>query len=300
MKFLDHLNLVTEAIEYIEANLTNAISVECVCDRAQISCWEFQRVFRAVIGDSIGNYIRSRRLTVAAKEIRINPKTRLSDVALKFQFGSHEAFTRAFKAHFAMTPAEFRMSNRTLNTRLKPKLTSEKLRRISLGISKTPTIQKVPSKRFIGLAKQINSPLGNDSDAGNVLPAHWIYFNKRRAEIQGRVRGFGYGIAISHLGRMEEDVLLYLAAAEVEGASPVPKGMMAFEFTEQTYAVFETQGSPETCNAITDYIYGIWLPQSGYIRSEGFDFEIYDNRYRLGQESSISRYFLPIQVNKTC
>ncbi len=292
---IDPIDLVTQMIEYIESNLTQPLSVELVCKRGEMSSWQSQRVFRAVVGDSIGNYIRGRRLTLASQMIRSNPEHRLLDIAIEFQFGSHEAFTRAFKAHFGITPADFRRTAKTIRTRMKPKLNRDRIVRISSGISKNPSLVRLPRRSFIGMVTQINSPLGVDSDFDKTIPLHWLEFNRRRCQISGRKRGIGYGICLFPSDDMDGETLSYLAAAEVGRISEIPEGMISLEMEEQEYAAFETQGDPETCHTTSDYIYGIWLPQSEYQRARGHDYEVFDRHYRLKDPSSRSLYFIPVQ-----
>lgn len=95
---------------------------------------------------------------------------------------------------------------------------------------------------------------------------------------------------------MDEESLTYLACVEVSDVSTPPDAMEVFKLSrEQYYAVFEVTGSLESCHVTTDYIYGIWLPQSNFTRSSGPDFELFDHKtYVRGHEKSVSYYYLPI------
>lgn len=291
-----HFTNVLEAIEFIEANLRESIKVQDVCNLSDLSPWQFQRVFRALVGDSIGNYIRGRRLTLAAYALqKSSSPARILDVAIEFQFGSQEAFSRAFKTAFGITPAEARSMPSSRLPTAKPKLDYGKLLQLSQGIKKEPKFQNFGSKTFIGLSMTIKSPLGIDTEFDGKAAKHWEVFDQRRSEIISRVSGYSYGFALSPGFEMEEESLTYLACVEVSDVSSVPDSMEVFSLPELQYAVFEVTGHLESCHVTTDYIYGIWLPQSEFARANGPDFELFDHKvYKRGQANSVSYYFLPI------
>lgn len=292
-----NFNYVADAIERIESSLREPISVQDVCAPVPLSPWQFQRVFRAYVGDSIGNYIRGRRMTLAAAKLRdFNSDERILDIALEFQFGSHEAFTRSLKATFGVTPSEIRSSPLKRSIYTKPKLSRSKLELLGHGIKKDPHYVEMGEKTFIGLARTIESPLGVEADSNGIVAQHWEKFDQRRREIAGRVPGFSYGFAYSENPGMCDESLTYLAAAEVQKVDSIPAGLQFFSLEASRFAAFEVTGCLDCCNVTTDYVYGIWFPQSGLHRGTGPDFELFDHKeYRRGDPTSKSRYFVPIQ-----
>lgn len=292
-----HIQTVTSAIDFIEANLKEPITVQDVCHLSPLSSWQFQRVFRAIIGDSIGNYLRGRRLAKAAQQLQKSSSSlRILDLAIEFQFNSQEAFTRAFKSSFGMTPTMLRGNLDIRIPTAKPKLDLSKINQLKEGIKKEPTFTKFGSKDFIGLSTQISSPLGIDTEFDGKAPLHWKNFDQRRKEIPSRTPGYSYGFALSLNQNMDEDTLTYMAAVEVpEIPSIIPSDMQTLHLPSQEYAAFEVTGYLESCHVTTDYIYGIWLPQSQFLRGQGPDFELFNHSlYRRGDPNSISFYYLPI------
>lgn len=93
---MNYINELKKAIDYIEDNLDKDINFEIVAKEVGMSAFYFHRIFCAIIGTSPTAYIRNRRLTIAAQEISKNNENIL-DIALKYGFESHEAFSRAFK-----------------------------------------------------------------------------------------------------------------------------------------------------------------------------------------------------------
>ncbi|NLA58333.1 MAG: helix-turn-helix domain-containing protein [Firmicutes bacterium] len=99
------------ALEYIEANLTNPISLEDVATAACISLSHLHRMFTRVFGCSLKEYITRRRLCSAAYDL-IHSKTPITDLAFAYQYSSVESFSRAFRRHFRTSPSSFRRQNR--------------------------------------------------------------------------------------------------------------------------------------------------------------------------------------------
>lgn len=298
MKDSVHLETVAKAIDYIEANLCDSISVGQVCELSPMSSWQFQRIFRAYVGDSIGNYVRTRRLAKAALDISTNSdsEARLIDVAVKYQFSSHEAFTRAFKAEFGLPPNEIKGLNGQRLIHAKPKIDRVKIDLIRAGITKEPTVDYFGPKKFVGLPITIDSPLGIEAESNMIVVNHWMKFDQIRKQIKNRKKGISYGLSLSPSQTLHEESLVYLASAEVEEFETVSDPFVTYELPKTLFACFEVRGFKECCNVTTDYIYGLWMPNSPYKRGIGPDFEIFDRAlYRVHEENSVSHYFVPVQ-----
>ncbi len=106
---MDHVDRVGKALDYMEAHLTEDISLAEIARQAHSSLFWFHRVFAMLVGDSLGEYLRKRRLDCAAADL-VNSDDRIIDIAVKYGFSSHEAFTRAFCNHFGITPSRYRKS----------------------------------------------------------------------------------------------------------------------------------------------------------------------------------------------
>jgi len=102
---------MNRAIEYIEDNLSGEISLDAAARYAGCSVWEYQRLFSFLAQIPVGEYIRRRRLTLAAQDIT-SGNEKLISIALRYGYDSQAAFTRAFKQLFGVTPSSVR-SGRT-------------------------------------------------------------------------------------------------------------------------------------------------------------------------------------------
>lgn len=104
MNILNHLNT---AMEYIEENLCAELDLEEVAGRACVSADSFQRFFSYMIGMTLKEYVRRRRLTLAAEDIRLG-QGMIVDLAVKYGYDSGTAFSRAFAKQHGLTPNEYR------------------------------------------------------------------------------------------------------------------------------------------------------------------------------------------------
>ncbi len=101
---MDWIQSLSIAINYIENNLTNEISVDDVADHVYASSANFQRIFNLVTGMTVGEYIRNRRLTLAGKEL-LQGKHRIIDVAMRYQYDTQESFSKAFSRFHGVAPS---------------------------------------------------------------------------------------------------------------------------------------------------------------------------------------------------
>lgn len=104
---MNKFEILSEALDFIEENLTSEITPEMCADRCRYSLSNLQKMFRCTFHIGIGDYISRRRLTNAAREL-IETDCTVLDIALKYGYNSHEVFTRAFIRLWNVSPAKFR------------------------------------------------------------------------------------------------------------------------------------------------------------------------------------------------
>ncbi|MCB0124017.1 MAG: GNAT family N-acetyltransferase [Caldilineaceae bacterium] len=98
---------IQRSLHYIESHLTEPATVEQVAAIAGYSRPHFSRTFLACTGLTPTSYLRKRRLSEAARAL-VTSSQRILDIALDYQFGSQEAFTRSFKQEFGVSPGYYR------------------------------------------------------------------------------------------------------------------------------------------------------------------------------------------------
>ncbi len=105
---MENIQLLIEALAFIEDNLTESIRTETIADHLYCSKSTIEKLFRYINNISIRDYIIRRRMSKASREIVRNPERSLLDIGLEYGYGSHEAFTRAFYSVWQVSPSEFR------------------------------------------------------------------------------------------------------------------------------------------------------------------------------------------------
>ena len=106
----DYYNKLQKALDYIEEHIKEDISLEELSNISFYSTHHFHRIFQSIVGIPVADYIRKRKLSVAAREI-IETDKNIVDIALEYGFNSHETFSRAFKRIFDITPNAYRKLN---------------------------------------------------------------------------------------------------------------------------------------------------------------------------------------------
>jgi len=138
---MDQIDRIARALQFIEENMTNDITVVDISNHVGCSQFWFNRVFTAIIGESPGKYIRKRRLNKAAEDL-VNTNYRIIDIAMNYSFSSHESFTRSFWRHFLISPKVYRKS-KIIALRKVPitELFLRRERRHTRGIMQTEIVQ---------------------------------------------------------------------------------------------------------------------------------------------------------------
>jgi AraC family transcriptional regulator len=103
-----YLARINRVIDHIDANLAEPLDLETLSAVAHFSAFHFHRVFRAMTGETLGDWVRRRRLEVAASRLLSSPDLAASAIGFDVGFASPEVFTRAFRAHFKVTPGAWR------------------------------------------------------------------------------------------------------------------------------------------------------------------------------------------------
>jgi len=148
-----------------------------------------------------------------------------------------------------------------------------------------PKIATRPAFTIVGMLYRGKNEKGE-------IPQMWDEFISRADEIKRKVNPHvAYGVIDNFDMRSGE--FDYVAGFEVESIADIPEGMVSWEVPEGTYAVF-TCTLPTLMEAF-QYAYKTWLPQSGYSRADGPEFELYDENFDPEDESSEMYIYIPIK-----
>ena len=291
---------IQRSLDLIEGRLTAPVTMEALARQAGLSQWHFQRTFGALVGEGAGAYLRRRRLTEAARRLR-GGKDSILEVALDFQFESHEAFTRAFRTEYLYTPSAWRRGRGALNKPVEAvRLTGQNIRPHLPRMNLTPDIITLPAATYVGLQAPFIMVISPDANNLAVIPQLWGDLMARRSELPPiDVNNWAtFGLAQSpeqaRLTRTHPDEAVYLASFSVPPDFKVPQGMVAWSVPENTYARFTHRGFLNRVGETYSAIYGKWLGSDGRQRGSGPDIERYDKRFNPHLDQSEFEILIPV------
>ena len=111
---------IEEIITYIESNLTSELDYEKMAKIMNLSVYEFRRIFSFLIGCPISEYVRKRRLSLAAAEIIASDKVDISKISEKYGYSTQSSFTRAFREYHGIAPSDCLNGKSALNLFTRP------------------------------------------------------------------------------------------------------------------------------------------------------------------------------------
>ena len=114
---------IEEVIEAIEQNITSEVDCDALAAKMNLSVYEFRRIFSFIIGCPISEYVRRRRLSLAACEIMANDKSDLTLLSEKYGYQTQSAFSKAFKEQHGVSPASYKKGECEINLFTRPEFT---------------------------------------------------------------------------------------------------------------------------------------------------------------------------------
>ena len=263
---MNYVNELQKAIDYIEDNLENNINFEIVAKEVGMSTFYFHRIFSSVIGISTTTYIRNRRLTVAAQEISKNNENIL-DIALKYGFESHEAFSRAFKNFHGVVPKMAKIDGNEFKNFSKANLDIEVNINNILGY-------RIESKDIIKVSAFFRKFNIENKDE---IPKYWKELKESGAleKISNKYKKDLLGICIGTQSDFE-----YKYGIGIEQTEDIDTNieMEKIEIPKSKWVVFKCEGQDEkNINELWSRIYKEFFITSSYKQCMDIDFELYDD-----------------------
>jgi AraC family transcriptional regulator len=260
------MNPAQKALWFIESHLADALTLDEIAGVAGISRFHMVRAFAAATGLSVMRYVRVRRLTEAARALAGGAPDILS-LALEADYGSHEAFTRAFRDHFGVTPEAVRASSRLDNLILQEPILMDSTVTDDL---QAPRFETSKPLLVAGLGERYN----HENGAG--IPGQWQPFHQSVANFPGRIGQVAYGVCCNGDDAGNFD---YIAGVEVPDFSDLPREFSRVRIPEQRYAVFIHSDHISTIRRTINTIWNQWLPASGLKAADAPNFERYDANF---------------------
>jgi len=298
MNLLERMNL---AVDYVEQNITDELDLSKIAQLAGCSTYNFQRMFSFIADISIIEYVRRRRLTLAALELQCN-NVKVIDVAMKYGYESPVSFARAFQAIHGITPRDAKKPNVSLKAF--PKMTFQIIIK-GVGEMNYRIVKTEPFQMF-GLEGIISTKGDKDCfshagaiwqkyqnngmyeqlfiDAGESKPS---YYDSMFVEEMCRIHG------LLNYKKINDTTYGYMLYSFVTPDSNT-KGYEVFEVPETTWAVFPVDVNDwdvgEAIAKVNKTFYSEWLPTSEYEKADAPELEIYGGT----PEKGYLEFWMPI------
>jgi AraC family transcriptional regulator len=253
---------VGKALWYVESHFAGEISLDQVAAAGGVSRYYLSRAFAEATGFPVMQYVRARRLSEAARALAAGAPDILS-VALEAGYGSHEAFTRAFRDRFGVTPEAVRAERNVATLSLvEPIKMDERM----LTTLEPPRFENGKTLLIAGLSERY------DGDSSKAIPAQWQRFMPYIGNIPGQIGRTAYGVCCNS---DEEGNFDYICGVEVADFSELPPELARLRIAARRYAVFTHRDHISTIRRTVNTIWNKWLPESGYEVADAPDFERY-------------------------
>jgi AraC family transcriptional regulator len=264
------MDAIRKALWYIESHSAGPLTLGGIAEASGLSRFHLARVFADATGHSVFAYLRGRRLAEAARRLADGAPDILS-VALEAGYGSHEAFTRAFRDVLGLTPEELRARRNLDNLPLMEAISMSNLPTVDLA---PPTFHDIGPMLVAGLRQYYAY------EARGGIPAQWQRFNQHFGHIPDMAGSSAYGICTA-AAPDDQDGFDYTSCVAVRSLDELPEGFVGQRFPARRYAVFRHGDHVSKIGATCAAIFGDWLPQSGRKVAEGplMMIEHYDERF---------------------
>lgn len=253
---------IAKALWYIESNLGRDIALDDIATAACVSRFHLARAFGEAMAMPVMRYVRARRLSEAARALA-NGAPDILSVALETGYGSHEAFTRAFRDQFGLTPEMVRCEGliETVNL-VEPKLMQEK-KKANIG-----------EPRFVDGEAMLIAGVGQRYEYGAMdgIPGQWQRFAPHIGHIPSEAGDdFSYGVCVN----TDANGFDYICGVAVQDFSDLEADMTRLRVPAQRYAVFRHSDHISKIRGTMNAIMSDWLPRSGYEIADAALFERY-------------------------
>ena len=273
---------------HIEARLLEPMTLADLAAVSGLSAFHFSRLFTLRYGESVMAYVRRRRLAHAAARLA-GGQDRLIDLAFDCGFESQEAFTRAFKRAFGVTPGQYRRQGRKSESERPMNIPQSSVRPIDLV--QREGLHRRPAFSVVGLSGRF------DQTDKSGIPKLWPGFSKRLG-FAGQIGWETFGVCWNI--DPKEGGFSYMAAAAIDPDAPTPEGLERLDIPAQTYLVFrQTLDGGDLHPQMLAAMQEIWserLPKAPYRPTGGPDFEFYPSDFEPTKVGGWIEVWVPVEA----
>lgn len=284
-----------KAVNYIENNIRDKMTLEDIADYLYISKYHLHRVFKLVTNHKLMEYVRMRKLSLSLDAL-LHTELKIYDIAAEFGFEHEQSYNRSFKKAFGISPSQFRLEQKELP--IVDKLDLNHIMALENGIIILPSFMIKPEFYIVGIQHRVLVDENYQTDLANRLAKDFYYRHRKRIP-----HALHPNILISYSSYEEitSNESMYMPSLEVKDLYTLPEGMSGIKIATHKYAVFKYIGSHSsndiTLKILSDIyscIYS-WLIHSQYVQDGGFHFEMINSTLSKDDYCEADIY-LPIKL----
>lgn len=287
---MEWLNRLNQAIDYIEDHLMSEVDIHAVARVAASSTFHFQRSFVMLTGVTVAEYVRRRRLTLAAQELASSEGLKVIDVALKYGYETPESFTKAFTRLHGLPPSQVR--NRGGNLKAYPRITFSVS--IKGDASMNYRIVEREGYKVAGISRKFTTLNGQNLKE---IPEFWnSTYQDGTVEKIGRLNPTKPLLGVC-MNDFDAEMKTFTYVIGVEKGDASTEGLETFEIPASSWAVFESIGPmPQAIQKVWERIYSEWFPATGYEHAGLPELEVYPREGDNASENYYCEVWIPIKV----
>lgn len=264
---MDYMKQMNEALNYMEDNIYGEVDIVKVASVACCSVYNFQRLFSCLADISVGDYLRKRRMTLAAADL-LTTDMKIIDIAMKYGYDSPISFARAFSSVHNINPSDVRRSEVSLKT----------YPRIAFQITvkgKNIMEYRIVNEKEIRVVGFCEKQVFKDDSNLKRIPKFWeeIMSSGKMQDLCEVNDNPDMGCLGICANDTNEGFDYYIATGS---SKPVPEGMQELIIAPATYAVFTGYGQ-QNIQPLWKQINNEWMPSSGYDYAPAPQFEWYSD-----------------------
>jgi AraC family transcriptional regulator len=273
---IDTWETIRTCVDYIEARLHAKITLDDIAGHTGISKYYLHRMFRALTGEAIIEYVQARKLTASLHEL-FHTKMRMVDIAMEYGFEHEQSYIRAFKKRFGYTP--FRVRSGPVSLGIREKINPADILTVSNSVTYKPFYVYRPMFNLVGCRHKILSKSG--ANAANAYGRDFFY--NLRSQVPNTTDPpvyYGY----TDWSGYEDGYIYYMPSVQVPDLTAVPVAMTGVTIPAHKYVVFRFVGffHPDEINGrqvgrLLVHLYRRWITNSGYRSADRFRFEYIDS-----------------------
>lgn len=265
---MDWIKRLNSAINYIEENICDTINIEEVAKIACCSTYHFQRMFAYMANLPLSEYIRRRRMSLAAVDLQYGD-SKVIDVSVKYGYDSPTAFNRAFKTVHGISPSQAREEGTTLMAY--PPISFQI---IIKGVSAMNyRFETKKAFRIVGVSEPLETEIEKNFE---IVPKMWgkAAMNGTITKLANMMDGTLMGLLGVSSCNEASNWRYYIA---VESSKSIEDELEELIVPEATWAIFAGEGTSQSIQELEKRIVIEWLPTSGYEYGNAPDIEVYLN-----------------------